>query len=164
MKKSAARDAMLRGLGVELNKLLTASRAVAFETAASLDPRISASAIQILQWLHAFGPTKASALAEALSMDRSVVSRLAKELRKLGFLETTSDEADGRSVLYNIASLQRGRVADAIARKGSLFEKRVSKWTDADLVQLARLLGRLNEPVSRDIRSPEFSAQGSTRQ
>jgi DNA-binding MarR family transcriptional regulator len=139
------RQALLGELGAELSKLMTAARTVALETAGSLHPGISAAGFQVLQWLYAFGPTKASIIAGALSMDRSVLSRLAKELRALGFVETFPDHRDGRSVLYGLAESARGRIAEAITHKGNLFEMRVSQWPDADLIQLAQLLRRLNE-------------------
>jgi len=78
-------------------------------------------------------------------MDRSVISRLAKELRELGFIDTAADRTDGRSVVYRLAEPTRDSVGKAIAYKGNLFEKRVSQWPDADLAQLAGLLRRLNE-------------------
>ena len=139
------RRALLLDLGAELSKLMTAARVVAQDAADNLHPGISAGGFQILQWLCAFGPTKASAIAEALSMDRSVISRLAKELRELGFIETAADRTDGRSVVYRLAEPTRASVAKAIAYKGNLFEMRVSQWPDADLAQLAGLLRRLNE-------------------
>jgi len=143
--KLRGRRALLLDLGAELSKLMTAARVVAQDAADNLHPGISAGGFQILQWLHAFGPTKASAIAEALSMDRSVISRLAKELRELGFIDTAADRTDGRSVVYRLAEPTRDSVGKAIAYKGNLFEKRVSQWPDADLAQLAGLLRRLNE-------------------
>ncbi len=142
--KTGGRQALLLDLGAELSKLMTAARVVAQEAANNLHPGISAGGFQILQWLYAFGPTKASAIAEALAMDRSVISRLAKELRELGLVEALADRADGRGVVYGLSESARGRVTEAMAYKGHLFEKRVGQWSDADLAQLARLLRRLN--------------------
>lgn len=146
--KVSERQALLLDLGGELAKLMTAARVVAQETADKLHPDMSAGGFQVLQWLYAYGPTKASAVADALSMDRSVVSRLAKELRALGFVETLADHTDGRGVVYRLSESARDRVTEAIAYKGNLFEQRVGTWPDADLAQLARLLRRLNERES----------------
>jgi DNA-binding MarR family transcriptional regulator len=142
--KTKPRETMVRELGAELSALITASRAVTSEAAENLQPGVSGAAFQILQWLHSFGPTKASGIADAMSMDRSVVSRLAKELRKLGLVETGADSEDARSVVYRLAGSARSKVDEAIARKGSHFEVRVSQWPDADLMHLTRLLRRLN--------------------
>lgn len=143
-EKAKRREIIVRELGAELGALIAASRAVTSEAAESLGPGVSASAFQMLQWLHSFGPTKASGIAEALSMDRSVISRLAKELRKLGLVEAGPDSEDARSIVYRIAEPARGKVAEAIAGKGSHFEMRISGWPDADLMHLTRLLRRLN--------------------
>ncbi|CDM62544.1 MarR family winged helix-turn-helix transcriptional regulator (plasmid) [Rhizobium sp. T1470] len=145
--KMMRREIVVRALGAELSALITASRAVTTEAANSLQPGVSGSAFQILQWLHSFGPTKASGIADALSMDRSVVSRLAKELRKHELIESDPEKEDARSVVYRIAASARDRIADAIARKGSHFEMRVNQWPEADIVQLTRLLHRLNERI-----------------
>jgi len=142
------RDTLIRDLGAELRKLMASARAVALEAAGGVHPEISSAGFQILQWLSAFGPTKASALADALSMDRSAVSRLARELRRLDLLVIRPDDSDGRSVQYALAESARGRIADAIASKGNAFESRLASWTDTDIDELTLLLRRLNEPVA----------------
>ncbi|PTQ12410.1 MarR family transcriptional regulator [Sphingomonas oleivorans] len=138
------RETIVRKLGDELNALISASRAVTAEAAENFQPPVSGAAFQILQWLHSFGPAQASRIADAVAMDRSVVSRLTKDLRKLGLIEAQPDPADGRSILYGLADTGRAKVAEAIDRKGSLFRTCIEQWRDAELEQLTRLLRRLN--------------------
>jgi DNA-binding MarR family transcriptional regulator len=138
------REAIVRELGAELNALISASRAVMAGAAESFQPPISGSAFQVLQWLHSFGPAKASRIANALIMDRSVVSRLTKQLGQYGLAESQPDDQDGRGVVYTLTERGRTKAAEAIARKGNLFEMRIKQWQEADLEHLTRLLRRLN--------------------
>ncbi len=138
------RDIITRELGTELNALIMASRAVMAEAVACFQPPISSSAFQVLHWLHSFGPANASRIAEALVMDRSVISRLTKQLGQSGLTETRPDDQDGRGVVYALTEAGHAKVADAIARKGNLFEMRIVQWQEADLVHLTRLLRKLN--------------------
>lgn len=138
------RDIITQELGTELNALIIASRAVMAETVACFQPPISGSAFQVLQWLNAFGPANAGRIAEALVMDRSAVSRLTKQLGQFGLAEARPDERDGRGVVYALTEAGHAKAADAIARKGNLFEMRIAQWQDADLVHLTRLLRKLN--------------------
>jgi DNA-binding MarR family transcriptional regulator len=138
------REAIVRELGAELNALISASRAVMAEAAESFRPPISGSAFHVVQWLHSFGPAKASRIADALVMDRSVVSRLTKQLGQRGLAEPRPDDQDGRGVVYSLTKTGRAKAAEAIASKGNLFEMRIKHWQEADLEHLTRLLRRLN--------------------
>jgi DNA-binding MarR family transcriptional regulator len=138
------RETIVRELGVELSALISASRAVMAEAAESFQPPISGSAFHVLQWLHSFGPAKASRVADALAMDRSIVSRLTKQLGQFGLAESRPDDQDGRGVVYALTETGRAKAAEAIARKGNLFEMRIEQWQEADLKHLTQLLRRLN--------------------
>src|SRR5690349_10250705 len=78
-------------LGEQLNALLSASRAVTTEMAASFGADLQPAAYHIVQWLHAFGPAQASHVADGLAMDRSATSRLVRQLRQAGIVEARPD-------------------------------------------------------------------------
>jgi len=80
-------------LGEQLNALLSASRAVTTEMAATFDADLQPAAYHVIQWLHAFGPAQASHVAEALAMDRSATSRLVRQLKQAGLVESRPDPA-----------------------------------------------------------------------
>jgi DNA-binding MarR family transcriptional regulator len=66
------------------------------------------AAFHIAFWLHAFGPAKPSAVAQAVAMDRSAVSRLTRELVRLGLIETSTDRSDRRSVVLSLTTMVAG--------------------------------------------------------
>lgn len=143
-KTDAVRMTVIRDLGREFAALISVSRAFTAEAATSFEPPISGSAFQLLQWLDSFGPAKASQIADALTMDRSVVSRLMKQLGQLGLVEVHSAKEDGRSVVCGLTRNGREKLAKATVHKGKLFEMRLREWPEADLRELTRLLRRIN--------------------
>lgn len=143
-EEAGQRQALLEDLGAELNILLSAARAFAVHAAAGFQPGLSISAFQILQWLQARGPSRASQLAEGLAMDRSVISRLIKQLREPGLIDVSPDDEDRRGVVVAISDAARAKVAEALARKGELFEARFHEWSENDLRRLTELIQRVN--------------------
>ncbi|GAB3104485.1 MarR family winged helix-turn-helix transcriptional regulator [Lysobacter terrae] len=145
---AAKNRALLRDLGTELNILMSTARAFAVHAAASFQPELSSSAFQILQWLHARGPTRASQLAEGLAMDRSVISRLIKQLRQLELVAVSPDDGDRRGVTVSISSSAQSKVAAAMTSKGELFEARFRGWSEGDVRKLTELLHQVNSKIT----------------
>ncbi len=58
------RDILLTELGSQIHALIVESRAFATQAAESMQPAVSGSAFAALQWMHAFGPDKASRIAD----------------------------------------------------------------------------------------------------
>jgi len=135
----------VRRLGLQLGNLLVEARAYLQDVAESLTPPASPAAFNLLQWLHAHGPTRASDLADALAMDRSAVSRLAKQLRAQGLVEAAATAADGRGVVLTLAPQTMASVSEALKQKGDAFHARLEDWPTDDVQQLAALLQRLND-------------------
>ncbi|MGY3489251.1 DNA-binding MarR family transcriptional regulator [Bradyrhizobium sp. USDA 4011] len=131
-------------LGEQLNALLSASRAVAAEMAASFDADLPPAAYHIIQWLHAFGPAQASHVADALAMDRSATSRLVRQLKQAGIVESRPDPADKRGVLLSLTDQGSNKMRAAIKHKGEVFRRRLDGWSEADLRLFTALLRRFN--------------------
>ena len=139
------RDRLVTALGAELHALIVASRAFTAQSIEDFEPPVSGAAFAVLGWLHVFGPARSSAVAEGLAMDRSIVSRLLKQLGRQLLVEAQPDGTDGRAVVYALSKTGREKVAAATGRKGIAFERRLQNWSDADLVLLTELLRRLVE-------------------
>jgi hypothetical protein len=58
-------------LGVQINALLSASRALTERSAAQFHPDLRPAAFHLARWLFAFGPAKPSVLADGVAMDRA---------------------------------------------------------------------------------------------
>lgn len=139
-----AQEVLVRALGEQLNTLMSASRALMTDTAATFHPDLPPAAFHIAHWLHSFGAAKASRVAEAVAMDRSATSRLTARLIDLGLMESRPDPADGRGVVLDLTSSGRKSIERAIGLKGDIFRQKIDNWSDADLEQFAAFLRRFN--------------------
>lgn len=119
-------------------------RASIRDSAASIDPRLQPFGLTVLRVLARLGPTHAGVVAESLAVDRSVISRQAKLLCALGFIETRTDPLDGRARILALTPLGAQKIAET--RRTAFVHRRLNRWSDSDLAQLATLLRRLNEP------------------
>ena len=135
-------------LGEQLNALMSASRAVAAEMAASFDAGLQPAAYHIIQWLHAFGPAQASHVADALAMDRSATSRLVRQLKQAGIVESRPDPADKRGVILSLTEQGSNKMLAAIKHKGEVFHRRLDGWSEADLRLFTTLLRRFNTGIA----------------
>lgn len=122
------RQAIVREARPGLNALISTSDAILAEVAVNFQQPISESARHVLQWLHSFGPAKSSRVADALAMDRSVISRLTKLLGQFALVESRPDDQDGRGMVYAPTAMGLAKLAEAIAQTGNLFEMRVEQW------------------------------------
>jgi DNA-binding MarR family transcriptional regulator len=143
---SAHRDLEL-ALGVELNALLSASRALTERTAAVFHPELQPAAFHLARWLYAYGPANPSTLADAVAMDRSSTSNLIGQLKRLELVESSSDPADKRGVIVSLTPTGRSRVLAALDLRGSTFFDRTEGWTSDELATFTRLLHRFNTPL-----------------
>lgn len=141
---AAGREAVVLALGEQLSALLSASRALTIETSAEFHPDLPSAAFHIARWLHAFGPAKASRIAEGVAMDRSATSRLISKLVELELAEVKPDPLDGRGVVVSLSRRGKSAISRAVHRKGDALRARIEQWSDADVKQLASLLRRFN--------------------
>ncbi|MFD6697930.1 MULTISPECIES: MarR family winged helix-turn-helix transcriptional regulator [unclassified Microbacterium] len=139
----ARRDIEL-ALGVELNALLSASRALTERTAAAFHPDLQPAAFHLARWLFAYGPANPSALAEAVAMDRSSTSHLIGKMKRLDLVTSAPDPADRRGTIVALTPAGRSRVEEALDVRGTSYFARTNTWADADLKSLTDLLHRFN--------------------
>lgn len=138
------RQAAEFALGVELNALLSASRALTERTAAAFHPDLQPAAFHLARWLYSYGPAKPSALAEAVAMDRSSTSNLIGRMKALGLVESTPDHLDRRAVLISLTAAGTSSVQDALNLRGSTFFDRTNSWSVEDLRKFTELLRAFN--------------------
>lgn len=139
-------DPATERLGLEINALLGASRALTERSAAAFHEDLQPAAFHIARWLYAYGPAKPSAVAEAVAMDRSSTSALLKRMTSLGLTQSSRAPEDGRSVLVSLTPSGRTQVEQALALRQGELEQRVEGWSATDLEALVSLLHRFNRP------------------
>ncbi|UFU02582.1 MarR family winged helix-turn-helix transcriptional regulator [Ruania suaedae] len=90
---------------------------------------------------------RAQELTERLALHKSRLSRVITELEGLGLLERTVDPQDARARLLRLTPSGAESLREARRRRRAVFSARLARWSPADLGELARLLGRLNEDL-----------------
>jgi DNA-binding MarR family transcriptional regulator len=95
------------------------------------------------------GPLRLSALAAALDLDASTVSRQVRQLEDRGLLERTSDPDDGRASQVALSEEGRTRLEHGARRRRDLVGRLVQDWPDADREQLRVLLTRLLDELDQ---------------
>ncbi|MBB6218340.1 DNA-binding MarR family transcriptional regulator [Anaerosolibacter carboniphilus] len=142
--KNTTRVQLEQELGKQLNALISASHALNVRTAARFDSTLQPAAFLIVRWLFSFGPTSATVLAESTAMDRSSVSRLTNQLKRLGYAKSEPSPNDRRGVLLSLTELGRQKTVDALKEKESAFYERISKWDDSQLENFIEMLEHFN--------------------
>lgn len=149
------REQCILALGAALNTLVSQSRALTAQAAATFHTELQPAAFHIALRLNALGPAKPSAVAQAIGMDRSAASRLARELVRLGLVAASIDPSDRRSTVLSLTADGRRRMEAAMRAKGAAFQQRVASWSEEDLVLCTDLLRRLLDvPANADVESP----------
>ena len=96
--------------------ILRACAALAEESLDQVAPEVTLQQFRALTVLHEHGPQNAAALADALGIARSTLTRLADRLVRDGLIDRVSDPLDRRAVILSVS------------RRGSRLAERVKAW------------------------------------
>jgi len=143
---SAAVAEALAEVEEQMMELAAYVRGAMRDAALRIDSALQPFGLKILRTLRRCGPTHASALAELLEVDRSVISRQARLLEDLGLLEFAADPSDGRARFLAATPLAIEKMSAIPGGDKSFVHARLAGWPEADLHQFAQLLKRLNSP------------------
>lgn len=129
----------------ELSRQLSAIGAVKREIGRMLPHDCPGASAGVLTLLGRHGEMRMSRLAELLSVDMSVTSRHVAHVAARGWIERLPDPVDRRSRILRLTPEGRAVVVELDRRIGRLMADRLSDWSDDEVGQLIRLLGRLRE-------------------
>jgi DNA-binding MarR family transcriptional regulator len=138
-----ARD-NLRAVEDELTVLLRRARAVSWEMAREVHPRLEANAYGLLLYLWRSGPTRLTDLATQLGIGKGTLSRQIRNLESLGLVRRHPDPVDGRAALLELTEAGQRRFDEARAARLEQLHGTLDGWPRADLAEFARLLRRFN--------------------
>jgi DNA-binding MarR family transcriptional regulator len=93
------------------------------------------------------GPQRSSALAAAVCVDPSTVSRQIGDLVDLGLVERRADPHDGRATLLAATQAGEARYQQLHERRDRAFAHMLAQWSDNDVSTLVDLLRRLNDTI-----------------
>jgi DNA-binding MarR family transcriptional regulator len=142
---SAAVEEAIGAVEEQMGELAGHIRASIRDTALRIDPALAPFGLKMLRVLARCGPTHASVAADLLFVDRSVVSRQAKQLQELGLIELQTDPSDGRARFLALTPEAAEKLKAARATDTLLSHNRLSTWAIEDLHRFAGYIARLND-------------------
>lgn len=134
----------------QMTALAARIRATTREAAARIHPELPPIGYKMLRVIRRCGSAHASAVADQLGVDRSVVSRQLRQLQDLGLVEVGADAQDGRVRVLALTAAGRAGIEADDAEGGSRLIRGLGAWTRADLDAFAGYLARLNAGASTD--------------
>ncbi|WP_307627606.1 MarR family winged helix-turn-helix transcriptional regulator [Streptomyces turgidiscabies] len=129
----------------ELVRQFSAFGAVKREMGRNLPPGCPGGSAAVLTLLDRYGDMRMSRLAELLAVDMSVTSRHAAHVAGRGWIERLPDPADKRSRILRLTTAGHAQIGELSRRSTDLLAHRLADWSDEEVGQLARLMGRLRD-------------------
>lgn len=144
---SAVTDApspAIAGLETQLAQLFSAGRRFLQDRAVAVHPELSPGAYKVVSTLALGGPTHSGRLAAELGVDKSVISRVIRQLEDWGLVERGVDPDDGRAFLIAATPAAVQKVNAVREDSRARMHRSLADWAEADLEHLTELLARLN--------------------
>lgn len=129
----------------ELVRQFSAFGAVKREMGRILPPDCPGGSATVLTLLGRYGDMRMSRLAELLAVDMSVTSRHVAHVAGRGWIERLPDPADKRSRILRLTPSGHDQIGELSRRTTELLTHRLADWSDEEVGQLVRLMGRLRE-------------------
>lgn len=139
----------------ELTVFIRRARASSGELARAVHPELEPAAYGLLARLAETGAQRAASLAGYFGVGRGTMSRQLAALERLGLVCRAPDPADGRAQLIRLTAEGRARFACVRRARRAQYRRRLAEWDPAEIVELARLLHRLNEAEAAEARGAD---------
>ena len=110
-------------------------------------PLLDGPAFGLLMRLREHERARPSALAEAMGVDLSTVSRQIAGMEAAGWVVRERDARDGRASLVAVTATGRDILDRSLEARGRQLGELLGTWTEDERRQLAALLGRLNHTI-----------------
>lgn len=136
---------------IELELVKLVRHLETFGRRSSLYVRVERAGYLAMRVLEDLGPMSTNALAHALHLDASTVTRQIAPLERGGLIERCRDPADGRSSSIVLTDEGLGCMSDVKRERLRRIEDLVSDWDGADQVGLAAALTRLNSSLADSV-------------
>jgi DNA-binding MarR family transcriptional regulator len=126
-------------------ELYRATRSQVKDMARQFDPPLTPMGFVVLRTVLEAEPVRASAVAAALGLDKSILSRKIVVLREAGLVISQPDPDDRRATLLVSSAAARQTIATLTRRSRDEYHRVLSTWATDDTATFARLLGKFNQ-------------------
>ena len=146
-------DDVLGAIETQVALLMRLGEATRRSTGGRAHRALDRAAYVILRRLQADGPLNVSALADALNLDGSTVTRQLTTLENDGLIERRRDPSDGRGTVVEATSKGLTQVDAVSEARRELYRQCLADYSEADREELATTLERFNGALDRFMRS-----------
>ena len=133
----------------------------------AMKQRPKAGELRLLQAVAMHEGSRPSELAEALGVDRSLVTRQLRDLEDEGKVAVRPDPTDGRAFVAELTELGRTQIAELTEFGMRRYESFVADWDPAEVRELTRLLWQFEQSkaavVEREQREQQRPERGRRR-
>jgi DNA-binding MarR family transcriptional regulator len=142
---------------IELELLKLVRHLETFGRRSSVYLHVDRAGYLALRTIEDLGPLSTKALARALNLDASTVTRQVTALEGGGFVERRLDPSDRRSSTITLTAEGRHMMDGVEQERRQGIEGLVDDWGDEEKVSLGRALIRLNSSLVENSRSNKVS-------
>jgi DNA-binding MarR family transcriptional regulator len=136
---------------IELELMKLVRHLETFSRRSSMYGRLDRAGYLAMRILESLGPVSANALAHALHLDASTVTRQVSALECQGLVQRRANPADGRSSTIVLTAQGRQSMHDVECERRRHIEAVVSEWQAAEQVDLGVALARLNASLVQSV-------------
>jgi DNA-binding MarR family transcriptional regulator len=139
---------------IETEVALLMRRGEATRRAVPMAPHraLDRAAYLILRHLDVAGPQNVSALADALHLDGSTMTRQVAALLRDGLVSRQPDPQDRRGAVIAATPAGLDRMTGVRDAREKLYEALLAEWSEEDRQALARLLHQFNASLDKGIK------------
>jgi DNA-binding MarR family transcriptional regulator len=150
---STSERSTLHDLERELTRFWRRSRVASTSIAAEVHPDLDVASYTVLVTISDLsgslpGGVRAIDVAETLGLHKSTMSRNIAVLERLGLVAREPSAEDARARILTITEPGRASLDSAVTARRQRVSTILSRWSSADVRDLARLLGQLNDDLA----------------
>ena len=143
----------LHDLERELTRFWRRSRVASTSIATEVHPDLDVASYTVLVTISDLSPSMANAVraidvAETLGLHKSTMSRNIAVLERLGLIAREPSPEDARARILTITESGRASLDAAVSARRARVSNILARWPAADVGDLARLLGQLNDDLA----------------
>jgi DNA-binding MarR family transcriptional regulator len=146
-------DEVLGTIETQVARLMRLAEASRRSTTLAPYRALDRASYVILRLLQQDGPQNVSALATALNLDGSTVTRQVTALQRDGLIERRPDPRDGRGTVIEVTALGLQQVDAVREARRSLYRTVLHDYTDPELHDLAATLERFTAALDAHTRA-----------
>ncbi|HEY8295081.1 MAG TPA: MarR family winged helix-turn-helix transcriptional regulator [Micrococcaceae bacterium] len=139
-----ASDAAVESAEQQLSLFWRRTRAISQQISRAVHPDMDPAAYGLLTVLAREGSMRLTDLAACIGVGKPSVSRQVTFLESIGLVAKQADPTDGRAQNITLSETGKERMHRIQADRRAAIHEKLGAWSEDELVQLSRLMARLN--------------------